>query len=197
MKDKPYSCSLCNTRFNRKWNAFRHNERVHNDLARIENKQSMVLKNSKRKPSDLHYSNIIAKHDSIIEKLDKRENEDDIFHEIDKIISEVYSRPTDTNLKVITIAGQLITPFEELEKMLSYYDPKSKLMILTNAFNSSLKSYNPVKSLRDTCAFYKGITGINRIAKCFADLTNQPPQSAINFVNSAIRNSNLYDRINN
>jgi hypothetical protein len=34
-----YGCSVCNKSFSRKWNAERHSERMHDDLATINNKK--------------------------------------------------------------------------------------------------------------------------------------------------------------
>jgi hypothetical protein len=44
-----YICSQCNKKFNRKWNALRHNRQIHHELAIIYNKTTgFVFQNSKQ-----------------------------------------------------------------------------------------------------------------------------------------------------
>ena len=55
-----YVCNQCNKKFNRKWNALRHNRQMHHELAIIYNKNNgFIFQNSKQSSnmadSDHHY----------------------------------------------------------------------------------------------------------------------------------------------
>lgn len=76
-------------------------------------------------------------------------------------------------------------------------NPQEKAKVLSKSFISSLLSYNPVKSLRETSEMYRSNQGLDLIAKNLA-LTNEISiYEASVFVKDAIRNSALIHRMNN
>ncbi len=73
-----------------------------------------------------------------------------------------YSDIEPENFKINKIIGQLITPFEELEKLLEHHGELKKANILTTVFVSCLKSHKPIQSMNDTVALYRSLNGIKK-----------------------------------
>ncbi|WP_415310697.1 hypothetical protein [Candidatus Nitrosocosmicus sp. FF01] len=68
-----YSCNQCNKNFKRKWNALRHNKKIHHELAIIFNKTNgFVYQNSKE-------SNNVTNFDPLYEQEVEEQNIVDIF----------------------------------------------------------------------------------------------------------------------
>ena len=68
-----YTCNQCNKNFKRKWNALRHNKKIHHELAIIYNKTNgFIFQNSKR-------SNNLTKFDPVYEHEIEEQNILDIF----------------------------------------------------------------------------------------------------------------------
>jgi hypothetical protein len=83
-----YRCNQCNKNFKRKWNALRHNKKIHHDLAIIFNKTNgFVYQNSKE-------SNNVTNFDPIHEQEVEEQNIVDIFgklmHPFTELEKELY-----------------------------------------------------------------------------------------------------------
>jgi hypothetical protein len=163
-----YGCSKCNQSFSRKWNADRHNELIHSDLAVIEIK-SKPTHDLQTKPKKIVKQNKFKKFTSVRFKI-----KDDISYEF---FSE-YVHADANELKTIKIFGQLIKPFEELEKLLEHYDEELKAEILHKIFVSSINSHRPVKSMNDTVVMYRSIFGMEKIAQNTSKHMNVPVEQA-------------------
>ncbi len=99
----------------------------------------------------------------------------------DGISGELYSEYFDAepeNLKINRIFGQLISPFEELEKLLENCDEQLKANILHKVFVSCLNSHRPVKSINEAVMLYRSIKGIKKIAQYTSISMNMPVDQA-------------------
>ena len=68
-----YTCNQCNKNFKRKWNALRHNEKIHHELAIIHNQSNgFIFQNSKK-------SNDVTNFDPLYENEIQEQNIVDIF----------------------------------------------------------------------------------------------------------------------
>ena len=178
-----YGCSKCNQSFSRKWNAERHNELKHDDLSIISNKKIKPTSNSKLKTKDPIYKNKFKQFRSFQSPI-----KNDIF---DKLYSEYYnSEPNE--LKTMKIFGQLIQPFEELEKFFDHHDERLKAKILSQIFTSCLNSYRPVKSMKDTVEIYRSIQGIDKISYYFSKSKRITPYKAKNLVKALVQKSDYF-----
>lgn len=193
MVNKHYTCSFCNKQFRRKWNAFRHNTSVHHDLAKIESRlNSQNLRNQKslkKRYGDRFYKNIESiSQDNLDESID-----------FDQICNMTFTglEPNGLDLKINRILGQLIKPFEELESTLSYMDEQARAVVLTNIFESCMKSYNPVKSMIESGRMYQGIAARNKISRYISKALNMKTADSLEHVNRSILSSNIFDRLNN
>ena len=78
-----YVCNQCNKNFSRKWNALRHNKKIHHELAIVFNKTTgLVFKNSKG-------SNNITNFDPMYEYETEEQNIVDIFGRIMQPFTEL------------------------------------------------------------------------------------------------------------
>jgi hypothetical protein len=182
MKSKVYKCDMCSQGFSRKWNAFRHNKLIHSDLAIISS--NMVKPKSISSSANQKFENYKKKFD----KFKKGFNYDDSF---DPLAIDQAS------LKYIKIIGQLITPFEELEKLTSRFDDRNKAYILSNSFRSSLKSYNPVKSMNEIVEIYRSLAGRKKILQYVSKLEGVSLEYAGFIIDQEIKNASIFKRQNN
>lgn len=189
MKEKPYYCNLCERRFSRKSNAFRHNSTTHNDLATIRRDSPQQLNykfgiktNSKQSKQTKRFN---AKYRIQKEYYLYRDNYfDDFLSDID-------------DQKIYKILGQLIKPYLELEKELENKNPRDVPVILSHCFTSSLDSYNPIKSLSDITELYRSMRALDIIATNMHKSTGILKDVAIANIKESIRNCSLFNRINN
>ena len=78
-----YTCNQCNKNFKRKWNALRHNKKIHHELAIIYNKTNgFIFQNTKR-------SNNLTKFDPVYEHEIEEQNIVDIFGKLIHPFSEL------------------------------------------------------------------------------------------------------------
>jgi hypothetical protein len=88
-----------------------------------------------------------------------------------------YSDVEPENLRIIRMLGQLLSPFEESEKLLEHHDEQIKVNILHKVFVSCLDSHKPVKFMdcRTAISFKKGI---KKIAQYTSTSMNMPVDQA-------------------
>ena len=123
-----YTCSLCKRKFSRKWNAFRHNIRVHADLSKIvlgSNNSSRSINHSKYM-SNTHKKKFYKY--KYLQSIYKSQDTDDYL--LDQLIEETYK----IDSKILKIIGQMIKPYLELEASLNYMTPKDKATVLSRSF---------------------------------------------------------------
>lgn len=154
MKEKLYICNICEHRFSRKSNAFRHNLAIHNNLGTIVRDPSLQVKN---KPRGKEYTKDFEQTKRFNSKY-QTQKENDSYQ-----VNYFTSYDTD-DWKIYKVLGQLIKPYLELEKELGNINPIDKSMILSDSFLSSLNSYNPVKSLSDIAELYSSMKALDIIA---------------------------------
>ena len=156
MQDNFYRCKECNQSFSRKWNADRHNELVHDNLSFIKNRKTKPKPGLQTKSINHDYKNKFKRFQPTNYKIK------------DGISDELFSGYSDIehgDLKAMRIFGQLLSPFEELEKLLEDKEEKLRADILHKIFVSCLDSYKPVKSMNEVVLFYRSIKGIKKIAQ--------------------------------
>ncbi len=179
-KGSQYQCSMCNHCFSRKWNAFRHNKQIHSDLADISNNKTKSRGAFNKAPNN--YSN-----KKKFEKFKTAIAYDDFF-----------SSPMDpTEIKLAKIIGQLIVPFEEIEKLVGRFGENEKASILSNAFRSSLRSFNPVKSLNEIVDLYRSLDGRRKISDYVSKSTGMSFKQAVILIDEEIKGASIFKRQNN
>lgn len=169
MQNSFYRCGECNQSFSRKWNADRHNELVHDNLTFIHNRNFKSKPGLQTKSINHNYKNKFKRFQSTRYKTK------------DGVTDELFSEYSDIEpgfLKTIRIFGQLVSPFEELEKLLEDKDEQLKADILHKVFVSCLNSYKPVKSMNEVLLFYRSIKGIKKIAQYTSKSLNMPVDQA-------------------
>jgi hypothetical protein len=184
-----YDCSKCNQSFSRKWNAERHNELKHDDLSIIYDKKIKPTSNSNSN-SKLKTKNPIYKNKFIQFQSNHTLIKNDIF---DELFSEyIKLEPDENELKTMKIFGQLYQPFEELEKLLDIFDESSKASILSQVFKSCLKSFRPVKSMKDTIEIYRAIKAIDKISYYYSKSHDKTIHEAKNLVKALVQKSDYF-----
>lgn len=127
-----YKCNKCKKTFSRKWNALRHNEKVHHNIASIYNPQTgFVFKHKYDIRSPYTKYNLYG-----YDKSGEHEEE---------IITNFYSN--------------LIKPFEELESLYNDFPEHQRIRFVSDIFVASLSTSNPIKSLNDAVHFNRLING--------------------------------------
>lgn len=185
---------MCDRKFKRKSNAFRHNLTVHSDLAKIAsyptNSSTSNRQVNRSKDVKKVYGNKFHKFKHWESKYDSH-NDDDY---LDYLLS---GQDNNTDTKIMKIIGQMIKPYLDLQALLGHEDQQTKARILSTSFISSLLSYNPVKSLSEISDIYRSNMGLDLIAKHLSEAENMPIHQATLLVKEAVSNSSLIRRINN
>lgn len=113
MGSKSYKCNQCDRSFSRKWNALRHNELKHANLAHITNNSIKTIKTNRvsYKVHNKYYDYKIKF--NILRQVETELND----YKFGIYFSDSFTEnPID--IKIIKIIDQLIRPFEELEDLL-------------------------------------------------------------------------------
>jgi hypothetical protein len=199
VKVDSYGCSKCSQIFGRKWNAERHNERIHDNLATINDRKTKADSpiDPKTKP-DFYKSKF--NHFGPRSSTEKDDKLEEVFYKYFNI-----GHDYDTQPKIWKVFGQLSHPFEELEKQIddnmeelkekekeSLRDEdaeKLKADIICQIFFSCMRSYRPVKSMKETVEIYRSTKMMKKIEKYFAKSKNISPIEAKVIIESTIKNS--------
>jgi hypothetical protein len=180
-----YDCSKCNKSFSRKWNAERHNERMHDDLSTIRHRKTKSEFEPKLKTKKQYQKskpNLFQSFNSAIKDNDQGKS------------FPSYVNSGSDNLKIMKIFGRLAQPFEELEKLMDEYDEKPKSSFLCQIFISCLKSPRPVKSMNETVEAHRSTKCRKKVAKHVAMAYNMSPEEVSLFLDSTIRNSAFFKK---
>jgi len=179
MAKKTYFCTGCNKTFSRKYNAERHNETIHNQLAKIYNKETGWESSNKKinnayqahqdsflsQPSRSlssnttitssnreHQNNSINISNPMIEPLED-------FDILDSLTSIYNKNEIKGTFKIL---GKMLPLIDELDSLLSTFNSKNRIDILSNVIMSSLTSPNPVSALKDYINFFCIVIGIEK-----------------------------------
>ena len=186
VKGSLYVCSKCGKSFSRKWNAERHNERMHDDLSPIRHRKTRSAFESKLKTKDSNYK----KKPVLFQSFDSAFKDNGPGKSFSS-----YGNFGPDEQKIIKIFGQLAQPFEELEKLIDDDDDKkSKNSTLCEIFISCLKSSRPVKSMNETVEMNRSMKFRKEIEKQVAMAYNMSDYEATLFLESIIRNSTYFKR---
>ncbi len=183
MESNVYKCSICNQSFSRRWNASRHNKLIHGDLA--------TILNNKMQPKQF-----FSKSQNKFQKYMKKFEKFNIFDEIYGNDWDIFTMNPESE-KIMKIIGQLIVPFEELEKLTSRFDEDIRAFILYHSFKSCLKSYNPVKSLGEMAEVYRSLEGRQKISSYVSKSTGMPIEEAKSVIDAEIKGASIFKRQNN
>jgi hypothetical protein len=163
-----YGCSVCNKSFSRKWNAERHSERMHDDLATINNRKNKTVSSLQPKSKNDSFFKNRFKHFQSSPSTVKG----DVFDEFFSKNIELESASDD--LKTIRVFARLEKPFEELEKLLSHFEENFKADVLTHILTSSLNSLRPVKSMEEAVKMYQSEKVMQKMAYYFSKSRKVP-----------------------
>ena len=180
-----YDCNKCNKSFSRKWNAERHNERMHDDLSAIRHRKTKSAFEPKLKTKNPYHKNKPI----LFQSFDSEFKDNDLG----KSFSSYVNFGPDKQ-KIMKIFGQLAQPFEELEKLMDDYDEKSKNHTLCEIFISCLKSPRPVKSMKETVEMHRSIKYRKKIEKHVSMAYNMSDDEVKLFLETIIRNSTYFKK---
>src|SRR6476619_2301445 len=182
MPKKTYGCTDCNKTFSRKYNAERHNETIHNQMAKIYNKETGWKLNNNQKTninSQVLQDSLLSTPSNTTTTTSDIENENNNSNAISNPMSEPFKDfdPLDFltsiyNIKEIKgtfkILGKMLPFMNELDSLLLTYNPKNRIDILSNVIINSLTSQNPVTALKDHINFFRIIIGIEKASTIIA-----------------------------
>ncbi len=187
MKGDSYACSECKQSFGRKYNAERHNERMHDGLATIDNKKIKPVSALEPKTKHVFYRKKF-KHFRTHPPTAK----DDIF---DVWLSKYANFESGVDeLKIKRVFGQLNPHFEELEKLLSHHDENFKADTLTQILTSCFNSYRPVKSMEDAVKIYRAEKGLKKMANYYSKSKSISLEMATKSLMELVKNSAYFKR---
>ena len=143
MPKKTYGCSDCNKTFSRKYNAERHNETIHNQMAKIYNKETGWKLNNKKTNinSQVQQDSLLLTPSNTTTTTSDIENENNI-----NAISNPMSEPVKDfdlldsltsvyNIKEIKgtfkILGKMLPFMDEMDSLLLTFNPKNRIDILS------------------------------------------------------------------
>jgi len=207
MPKKTYGCTDCNKTFSRKYNAERHNETIHNQMAKIYNKETGWKLNNKKTNinSQVQQDSLLLTPSNTTTTTSDIENENNI-----NAISNPMSEPVKDfdlldsltsvyNIKEIKgtfkILSKMLPFMDEMDSLLLTFNPKNRINILSNIIITSLTSPNPVRALKDYINFYRIIIGIEKASTIVSASQGIPKDAAKIFLKSCI-NTSEYSKIN-
>jgi hypothetical protein len=182
VKGNSYACSKCDHISGRKYNAERHNDRMHDGLATIENIKIKSVSSLEPKTKNNFHKSKFKRF-----RTQPPTAKDDIF---DELLSKYANFESGVDeLKIMRIFGQLYPYFEELEKLLSHHKENEKADILTRILTSCFNSYRPVKSMADAVKIYRSVEGLGKMANYYAKSKNILPEMATKSLKDLVKNS--------
>src|SRR6478735_2618942 len=151
MPKKTYGCTDCNKTFSRKYNAERHNETIHNQMAKIYNKETGWKSYNNQKTNkdsqtqqDSFLSHPLTSNRTTKSDIENQNNSNDISNPMTEPLKDfdlLDSLTSVYNIKEIKgtfkILDKMLPFMDEMNSLLSTFDPKNRINILSNIiFNS-------------------------------------------------------------
>jgi|tagenome__1003787_1003787.scaffolds.fasta_scaffold20988661_1 hypothetical protein len=208
MNKLKYKCSICSKKFSRKWNAQRHNNTMHKDVASI--KYSSIGKLSSNNQSKIYpYGLNISKFKTSKSKLNNN-----------KIKSSTYSSPypiksfnnfyqNNSNKYSIKSINEdekenllynklekMIIPFEKLEKLFvmepSLIQGSGNIdTVLSNIIITALGQHDPAKFVHNHLSFYSGLYYRNKMILCVSRSLRIDILSTVEYLKSLLTSNNV------
>jgi hypothetical protein len=157
-----YSCSLCKTKFSRRWNASRHNNTVHNGVSVIFDNETRIIMDNK----DPYGENVTAK-------------------------SDVKEDETNEHM-ILDIVGKMLQPFEELENLYSHKSEHEKIKNLSELIVDALGTSNPINSLNNTIDYHRSWSAKKKFASYISKYMNFSSAQADHYLTELIKKNKLY-----
>lgn len=193
-----YGCTSCKKTFGRKYNAVRHNIRIHNEMAVIYNRENDWASN-KRKVSTNSTSTTAIPNSTVAEDSGAYNN--------NTISKEIPQKPK-INLKYFAISSEndsdidndlnrffkifekLMPLVDELDMILrENKDNKERIKILSDTIIQSLMSPNPFKFVKETTRVHRTEVGIVKAYGYIALSENISPEQAKTKLNALAWNT--------
>jgi hypothetical protein len=160
---------------------------MHDDLATINNKKIEPVSSFEPKTKQTFYKNKFKHFRS-----DSHPVQDDF---IDELFPKYVNFESGIDgLKIMKIFGKLNPHFEELEKLLSHLNKKSKADELTRILTFCLSSYRPIKSMEDTVEMYRAAKGLDKMAYYYSKSKGVSPEMATISLKDKVKNSVYYKK---
>ena len=180
-----YKCSLCSKRFSRKWNAQRHNNDIHKDIALIKH-SSNVKMDSNRQSKIYPYGLNISKFKTANSKFDSEpinftprslsypfKSFNNCYQNNSKnpnvLMNDDYDDEKETLL--YNNLEKMIIPFEKLAKL--FVMMPSLILgsgnidtVLSNIIITALGKYDPAKFIQNYLSFYSRLYYRNKMILC-------------------------------
>ncbi|MBA3977280.1 MAG: hypothetical protein H0X50_03660 [Nitrosopumilus sp.] len=186
----PYVCSICNKKTTRKWNARRHNSKVHMNRGQIYDRLNNLISdpilsasedNLKSKDSvggfhmdvgESNNNNVVYPHSTINKTIKiNTEMEDEIFYkEIEKL-------------------GPMLV---ELNNRLLNYPTEKRDLIRKMMITRTFSSHDPSDTLKENLSFLKNRKYANEIRDCISSCCNIPKYMANEILRKSILNEHKY-----
>ena len=203
MPKKIYGCTDCDKTFSRKYNAERHNETIHNQMAKIYNKETGWKLNNNKKTknmSQLQQDSLLlipSNTTTTTSDVDNENNNSNAisnpmsgpfkdFDILDSLTSIYNKNKVEGTFKIL---GKMLPLMDEMDSLLLTFNPKNRINILANVIISSLTSPNPVKALKDHINFFRIIIGIEKASTIVATSQGIPKDAAKMILKSCINTS--------
>jgi hypothetical protein len=178
MAKKTYFCTGCSKTFSRKYNAERHNEIIHNQLAKIYNKETgwesnyKKTNNAYRAQQDSFLSQPSTSPSNTSTSSSNREHQNNSINisnpmtEPLKDFDPLNSSTSIYNKNEIEgpfkILGKMLPFMDELDSLLLKFNPANRIDVLSKVIISSLTSPNPVSVLKEYINFFKIVIGVEK-----------------------------------
>ena len=202
MTKESYACTNCKQTFTRKYNAVRHNNKVHNGIAVIFNKETgwisdkrnMITSSSNipakpaiKKPS----SKLESDKDSTHLILDQNHDNSKELHKKRLELETDYDKDDENEQMVFKIIGKLSPYIDTLDSLLLSRGMgiQERNQLLAATLNSSLVSLDPFLFIKEQIEFYRSLISMRRAISLTSQYYNIQPAEAKETLRALVLNS--------
>jgi len=208
MNKLKYKCSICSKKFSRKWNAQRHNNIMHKDVASIKyfsnaklgsNSQSKIysygLNISKIKTSNSKLNNNIIKSSTYYSPYPIKSFNNFYQNNANKSSIISINEGERENL-LYNKLEKMIIPFEKLEKLLTLtpsliQDSGNIDSVLSNIIINALGKHDPAKFVQNYLSLYSGLYCRNKMILCVSRYLKMPVIPTVEYLKSLLSENNI------
>jgi len=179
-----YSCTGCKKTFGRRYNAERHNKKVHDEMAVVyDNKTNLASDKGKM----ANKKTLIAGPNSI--DIGEQANRFKINSLKTTYSESSTDKDNDDEKKISKVFEKMLPLIEELDNLLSDVQVEKRIDTVGQIIMSSLNTSNPFKAMRDAINFHNSIKGMKKASYFVAASRKISPGQAHELLRLTILNS--------